>query len=271
MRRKVSQIGRSSLAVTLPASWVEKNGVRKGDEVDVEADGKDLRISVKDVKGEEAFFSIDGLDSTVVWRYMLAFYKLGFDSIRASFSDDKIKAAGRSRRAGKKYLSVNELMSEISRALIGMELVEESDKYAVFRKLAEINEKEYDNALRRMFLLVKQMTLENAREIDPEVNKLGWYCERILANKNIGAGKKAHLHHALVNVVEKIGDVFKQKDSDKFKELFEIFYDCYYNYSQENIQKAYEVCSEMKGSEPAAELIREGLQILIEINCCHAR
>jgi len=45
MKRKIVQHGSSSLTITLPIKWVEKFGLKKGGELNVEENGPTLLIS----------------------------------------------------------------------------------------------------------------------------------------------------------------------------------------------------------------------------------
>jgi len=223
---------------------------------------------------------------------MLCYYKLGFDKIEVRFDSNKVKAAGRRKEFGK--VDVFDLMHDIEQGLVGMDIVKEDENKVVFKELAEINEKEFDNALRRIFLLIKRMgskldDSKKVQEIDLTVNRLCVYCERILTKKQIGAGSKAHLHYSLVNLLEQIGDEYKEISKVYSKrnataalqvnKLMELFYDCNYKFSTESVQKNCSKCTELKSALQSSsnkvlsfhllsiiDLIKNGMQILIELN-----
>ena len=47
MKRKAIQLASQTIVVSLPAKWVRQQGIKKGDEIDVEERGKELVIGNK--------------------------------------------------------------------------------------------------------------------------------------------------------------------------------------------------------------------------------
>jgi len=204
---------------------------------------------------------------------MLCYYKLGFDKIEVRFDSNKVKAAGRRKEFGK--VDVFDLMHDIEQGLVGMDIVKEDENKVVFKELAEINEKEFDNALRRIFLLIKRMgskldDSKKVQEIDLTVNRLCVYCERILTKKQIGDEYK------------EISKVYSKRNATaalQVNKLMELFYDCNYKFSTESVQKNCSKCTELKSALQSSsnkvlsfhllsiiDSIKNGMQILIELN-----
>ncbi len=86
MRRKIQQLGSSTLAVTLPAAWARKQGVSKGDELVVQQDesGGSLLLVPEQPATADTVATIDteGLKPAALERAILAQYVLGRQLIR---------------------------------------------------------------------------------------------------------------------------------------------------------------------------------------------
>ena len=44
MKRKAIQLANQTLVISMPSKWVKEQGIKKGDEIDVEEKGKRLMI-----------------------------------------------------------------------------------------------------------------------------------------------------------------------------------------------------------------------------------
>jgi bifunctional DNA-binding transcriptional regulator/antitoxin component of YhaV-PrlF toxin-antitoxin module len=102
MKRKVIKQGYNTLTVTLPTEWTKKFNVKPGDEVEITEQGRGLQVSTE--KGPNlSTITIDiaGLTPAVVWRYILAAYRSGYDEITITgiAHNGKKKTAFSSRRA----------------------------------------------------------------------------------------------------------------------------------------------------------------------------
>jgi phosphate uptake regulator len=86
MKRKIQQLGSSTLAVTLPAEWARAHGAEKGDEVIVQSDesGGSLLIipNTLGTTGDAVVVDADALDADALERTILAQYVLGRSLVR---------------------------------------------------------------------------------------------------------------------------------------------------------------------------------------------
>jgi bifunctional DNA-binding transcriptional regulator/antitoxin component of YhaV-PrlF toxin-antitoxin module len=230
VKRKVVELGRKTLVVSLPAEWAARNSVSKGDEVEV-TETEDNILIHKPAKHERSITFTVGLFTK---RQLADCYIRGYDEVRLLYED-------------KGFL---EKLKEED--LLGYELVEEADKHCVFRNVSAIMETEFDVMLRRTFLLLKEMssllieamqgknTLEMVKEKEKLTNKYTNYCKRLL-NKN-GAGWKTTFLYVITTGLEVLGDEYKflahdlgrtsKEEIDFFKkvhEYLENYYDMYYS------------------------------------------
>jgi phosphate uptake regulator len=117
--RRVQAVGGGSLSVSLPKSWVVRNGVRKGDNLLMEERADGSLLIFADRKRKERETELEFVDERSL-ETILSRYLLGFDTIRIRFP---------------KGLSIEQrkrIMKFISR-LPGMELEDESSDLLIFR------------------------------------------------------------------------------------------------------------------------------------------
>jgi phosphate uptake regulator len=123
MKRKIQQLGSSTLAVTLPAEWTREQGLSKGDELVVQRDenGGSLLVVPEGPKTTEEMTTIDAnsLSPESVRRAILAQYVLGRQLIEVE-QDGAFDPA------------VFDAITETERGLMGLGVVEEGiDEVAI--------------------------------------------------------------------------------------------------------------------------------------------
>ncbi|HPD82004.1 MAG TPA: hypothetical protein PK357_02795 [Candidatus Pacearchaeota archaeon] len=133
--------------------------------------------------------------------------------------------------------------------------------------------KEFDNSLRRVFLLFQQMAeetleaIENGdysnlmglHDIDINLDKFHDYCVRVLNKIGCQNGKKTHLLFATLYILEMAGDEFKnigihlvndiseskfeniKKMVVSIKEQIENYYDLFYRFDKEKVKRISEL------------------------------
>jgi phosphate uptake regulator len=91
MKRKVQQLGSSTLGVTVPADWVRHHGIEKGDELIMQRDesGGSLLLVPEDptLADEEATVDADSLEADALERAIETQYVLGRQLIRIAGTD----------------------------------------------------------------------------------------------------------------------------------------------------------------------------------------
>ncbi|MDG5759597.1 phosphate uptake regulator PhoU [Natronococcus sp. A-GB1] len=117
MKRKIQQLGSSTLAVTLPAGWARANDVEKGDEMIVQSDesGGSLLIipDAPGTTGDAVSVDADELDVDALERTILAQYVLGRSLVRIE-SDTALDT------------DTLETVADIERGLMGLGIVEQT-------------------------------------------------------------------------------------------------------------------------------------------------
>src|SRR3989344_1846924 len=83
MKRKAIQLANQTIVVSLPAKWVRQQGIKKGDEIDLEEKGNQLIVAFKiiDKKEERAEIDVSNWNDRLIRLVLSGLNKKGFDEI----------------------------------------------------------------------------------------------------------------------------------------------------------------------------------------------
>jgi len=152
-KRRIQLVGRSTLTVSLPTSWVKEAGVKKGDFVTIlqEKDGS-LRI-IRDAAGLQSGADVYTINADLcqgkglIERLIIAGYVKGYD---------KVKVTSSTRIA-------NEALREIRDAeikLMGLSVVEEEASNVTLQCSINPADFQLDTVIRRLYVLFSTMLTE---------------------------------------------------------------------------------------------------------------
>lgn len=205
MRRKVIQLARNTLVVSLPSKWAKKYAIKKGDEIEVNESSDGLTIkTVGYSRSERVTFDATKLSASAIKRWALSsLHKKGYDEIEILYQgEDSLK-------------SIHEAVKEI---LMGFVVMEQSKNRCLIKSITQDHNAEFDSTFRRQFIVVKNFgeeilkykndkeALKDVINLDKTVNQLTNYCERNL-NK-IGRGNKTSFYYVLCWNLEKLSDEY---------------------------------------------------------------
>jgi len=223
------------------------------------------------------------LSPIVIWRYVSSVYRSGCDEFKIIFDNSPEKK----RYSAFSYNTVNllhpqegskeiilspiEVVQAMINRCIGVEIIDQRDNWCVVKELGETTYKEFDNALRRVFLLLISMAEEIAKDIKPHSDKEGLksahiidtnidrftdFCFRVLSKKGYQEYRKTPTMHSILFILEMIGDEYKKIAihlleaktlSPKMESLLKIqadqlrkYYTLFYNFSKERCLDIYE-------------------------------
>ena len=267
MKRKVIQIANSTQLVSLPRKWSQKYNIQKGDELDVEEQGDKIIVGTeKTLEAGNVEIDITGLDRTSTLYCILALYKIGYDEITIKFEEPFTHHYRVNEK--KKVISV---LHEIANRLSGFEIIQQKENFCVIKQMSEPSKKEFEVALRRVFLLLidaskdlldaaknKDMVLaDTIEEKHDTVMTFTSYCLRLLNKVGYDNYKKTIILYHIVSNLDKIVDVLKysardliafrftlNKESKKILEDIDksisMYYDFFYKFDIKRIQTLYE-------------------------------
>ncbi|MAE13393.1 hypothetical protein CMO92_02405 [Candidatus Woesearchaeota archaeon] len=262
MKRKVVKHGPSTLIVSLPTNWVKTFGITKGDELEVEEKGTILLVSTqKSKKGGIAEVEITGLDRTSLIFLIRSLYKRGYDEILLHFKKQTLIYHYENKE--RTILSV--IHEELHR-LSGLEVIQQNENLCQLKILSEVSYSEFNNVLRRIFLLIidslndltkaiqtkDQFLLETIEEKHDTITKLLNYCIRVLNKVGYKEYQKTCFVQHILAQLDNLIDVEKNlgrlsleikpelsKEGEQFMQnitsSFILFKDLFYKFNNQTI------------------------------------
>lgn len=294
IKRKVVLHGPSTLTISLPASWVKKFNVRKGDELNLEEFGNELRInSEKEFDLEKKQINIKDF-KRLGKTYLTSSYRDGYSEIDLNYSNnDYIKT----------------IQDILSKEITGFEIIKQNSNSCVIKDLTGHSRDEFDNALKRIWLLIIDISEESLDALkkkdvaklkgiylmDYSINKFSNYCLRLLIKKGHINFRKTPLYYHLIKSLEEIADNYKdlctfysdniKKIDDnliiiftRINEYFNEIYQLFYKYDEQKIENLFRKTkithnkTSNSKNNPAyylvsiSENIKTLLPVLVEIN-----
>ena len=219
--RKVQITGGSSYVITLPKDWAEAQQVKKNDPLGIITQPDGTLLITRDItegqfQREKRFDVSEIHEPTFLFRLLIGSYIAGYTTITIT---SKTRLAS----------PVRMVVREFSQMTIGPEVVEETDTTIILKDLLNPSEMPFENTIKRMFVIVKNMHLDAMIALetrnkglsddviarDNDVDRLHWLIARqtniILKNASL-ARKMGESTSKVVNtyiisrIIERIGD-----------------------------------------------------------------
>ncbi|MBI5392580.1 AbrB/MazE/SpoVT family DNA-binding domain-containing protein [Candidatus Woesearchaeota archaeon] len=254
MHRKIIKIADKTYVMTLPLAWLSKYNLQKGDELNLQENNNELTITA-DVNNNKQFISISigELDDRVIRWLLSALHKSGYDEIELFYNNTQ------------QLQLVGELLKDL---FTGFTITGKTDKKLVISAIAEEQQQQFDNSLRRAFRVTLEMAADVAAKLKQQNydfqqttklellnNQLTNFCQRILNKHRIVEYKKANFLYVILWNLEKICDNYKYICNhfenqeinnklispeiislfDKVNSFFLLYYDLYYNFSLQKL------------------------------------
>lgn len=198
-QRKLIKLGNSSFAIALPKAWVEKSGLKKGEDVFLEENGEGEIILTSSFKAKgnetQTTINIEGKIAEEIARDMIAAYTGGYKIIKIVGSPE-----------------FKNLAKEISKSFLNLELIDETAKEATFKDLLDLEIinienfiKRMDNNIREMFSILfksiqNNQTAKNISKelegIDKDITKFYFLIWRLM---NLGINNPTLQHSLKIN------------------------------------------------------------------------
>jgi len=219
--RRVQMTGGSSFVVTLPKDWIQEMRIKKNDPIGliVQSDGTLLVTKNTTEEPLQRVKEIDIghiTDPSFLFRMLIGTYITGFTSIRIT-----------SKQRFPPF--VRTVVRDFTQMTIGQEVVEETDTLITIKDLLNPAEMPFDNTIKRMFVIVRNMhedaitALEThnhtlATDVinrDMDSDRLNWLIARqtnmIMQNPALSRKMEvsvgmAMYYHIISRIIERIGD-----------------------------------------------------------------
>lgn len=217
-QRKLIRLGNSSFAIALPKNWVDKSGLKKGDNIFVTPNSNGELIIQPSFKKEtfedEEIINLEKKSEEEIARDIISAYVKGNKLIRVLGEKSKLKIA-----------------KEKARIFLNLEPIEETDKNIVFKDLLDIEDIALDNFIRRMDNNLKDIFailltnpkdnkgVKEAENIDEDVTKFYFLIWRFVnlgldnpsIQSNLKINPKSMVFYFWVSYnLEQIGDELKR-------------------------------------------------------------
>ena len=146
IKRKIVLHGSSTLTISLPANWTKKFNVKKGDELNLEEFGKELRINTeKEFDSEKKQIDI-GHFNRLGKTYLTSLYRQGYNEIDLNYKNSNY---------------IKTIQEILSKEITGFEIIKQSSNSCLIKDLTGHNKNEFDNVLRRIWLLIIDLSKES--------------------------------------------------------------------------------------------------------------
>ncbi len=152
MKRKIIQIAGSTYLVSLPKKWCVDNNLKKGEEIDVEAQGGEVIVTAqKKIIPSSTEMDITGLDRTSIFFAVRALYKKGYDEIKLTFKNPVTKHFRK-----KIDLNVSSIIQIECSRLPGMEIIEQKNNNCILKAISDVNLLDEKILIKRIFGLIDE-------------------------------------------------------------------------------------------------------------------
>lgn len=278
MKRKVIQIAESTMLVSLPRKWVVDQKIKKGDELEVEEQGSKLIISAEksseEAGGSEIEVDITGLDSSTIKRVLRSVYIKGYDSIKITFNSPMTTHY----RTNENERVFSVILEELKN-LTAFEIIQQKEKFCWIKSISRPSMKEFDNLLRRIFILIVDASndlmsgiknkdwiiIETVEEKHSTITKLVSYCLRLLNQRNYPDHSKINFLYHTIADLGKVMDVIKYTGRDLLEykpslsqqivemislvnESYALYYKLFYDFKLETIRELNKIKDEIKNT-----------------------
>ncbi len=246
MERKVIQLAKNTLVVSLPNSFTQKYRIKKGQDVHLTEKEGGIFLSFRAVDekktSELQVQSLGKFDKN----YISYLYQKGYDEIKVFFDEPEV------------YEQIKQRMGQ----LMGFEIVDVKKDSCTIKALTSTSREEFDTVFRRTFLLLLEMaessvllsgnqaSAEGFIHLEQTNNKLTDYLKRVLNKHQYHEPEKTTFYYCLARDLEKIADCYRAmaeymlhhtagKDLKELKHLYEetgrtlrILYELFYKFDR---------------------------------------
>ena len=278
MKRKIIKQGHSTLTVTIPNEWAKELSIKAGDEVDLSRYNGSIVINGhKNSDPKKTTINIAGFRVPMIWRLFQSAYREGYEEIKVVYDDKQKVMEGAYNyyttqfefsKMGEKIIKkpAIEMIQELVNRFIGVAIIDSRENHCIVREMGELTAKEFDNSLKRIFLLIIELFDEVLRlikenkigditvcktlyQMDINIDRFIDYCCRI-NNKIIDSSfqnNKPAMFSTLF-LLELLGDEFKyigthltkaKKNvseilpfAERIRDHFQMYYDLFYKFDR---------------------------------------
>lgn len=177
MKRNLMLMGGKTYIISLPAGWIKKHGLKKGQELEVEDENNKVTISASGFKTDRKSLTIECAKQCR--EKLIKAYQLGYDEVKLSGG-----------------INHEEIQQVINDFMPGFEIISARKGLSIIRCISEIAEIEVEPLLRRALLLISGTGKLSALRL---INM----CKRAISKKGYNNYGKSLLLYSLLSDMEK--------------------------------------------------------------------
>ncbi|MBS3176339.1 AbrB/MazE/SpoVT family DNA-binding domain-containing protein [Candidatus Woesearchaeota archaeon] len=220
MKRKINKVGQNTLTISLPNTWVKKNQIKPGEELEVLEDGPNLHVTrnKKWFDSNRAIVNVEHMSKFMLNRTLSALYTYGFQEIEVRYKEQELFDYKTQRK-----VSVEDYIKELLTKLLGLEVISHSkDKILLHAFIKDFEPKELEMTIRRIYYLTKEFldSFIVAMQTDFEpffqryylfhdnISKFNFYSQRMLYLSDYDERVKGKIF-ALLTLIDKTMDTIR--------------------------------------------------------------
>lgn len=251
MKRKLIKQGLGGYTIYLPKKWVDRKGLKEGQEVNVIETDSGLVVG-SDARGKKKItLRLNSEEKENLRPLLTHLYRKGFDTIVLGDIDEKL---------------LDKIKKLVKNLLLGFEIVEKTETSVTIKNISEPEAEKYDMMLRRIFLIIQE-TIEiliksfednefkRKREVEELRDSLDSYvlfCRRVIIQEKFERDSLLdwelltflmHIEHAMHYLYDYVQQNRIKKDEKlihfvrSLKDYFGLYYDAFYKEDMKYIHR----------------------------------
>jgi len=219
MRRKLVKQGSATMMISLPSKWIKQNNLDKGDEINLEEDEGNLKISAIENKKKQIQINISTLTESSTRTLITSAYRLGYDYVIVNYQNSE---------------SLELIKKIVDNNLLGFEIITVEKNKCIIENITEPSIEQFENILSKVFLNIESLfesAINQTKEYELIENKIiqfDNFCRRVITKKgnlledsfhsSINRGQR-EIYHLI-----KLNQKLKPETINLIKESQEIFF-----------------------------------------------
>ncbi len=233
MKRRIIKQGHNAYTVTLPIGWIKLFNIKPKDEINLIQDGNQIIINTKkNSETNSIAFDISNMPIQIIWKYISTIYREGYDEIIISFKDphERYEDAysfstvySKDPNMQNKKKTAVQTIQDIVNRFIGIEIIDFKENKCIIRQMEEPSDKQFENSIRRIFLIIDQFfndlilaidkgdlsLLEETHMCDTNLDRFHDFCCRVLNKTGNKSPHKSQIIFSTLYLLELLADEFK--------------------------------------------------------------
>ncbi|MFT4261597.1 MAG: AbrB/MazE/SpoVT family DNA-binding domain-containing protein [Candidatus Woesearchaeota archaeon] len=234
MQRKIIKQGNNSFTITLPIKWIRSNNIDESSEIFLEQKNNELVLKTNplDIKEKISKINISGFDDRSLRVILNNRYRSGCTKIILEGETNKLEF----------------IEQIVSNRLLGFEVTEVKKDKIIISSIAEPQQNNLDQIIRKMFFIIKQTFDEESNKdyLKDKLNNYGNYCMRVIINtQNQENPEKNFYKYSIISRLILLQHALcrtnkKHEFKDELLIVFEEFHKAYFSNELEKLRKSHD-------------------------------